>query len=60
MDLHEKMHDQHRIDEMFLYKRKSGGNTGDYDSPLTLAMEKISDPFEFQDWCINNEYEEYL
>jgi hypothetical protein len=27
---------------------------------LSDTFKKLSDPFEFQDWCIENGYEEYL
>ena len=30
------------------------------DMKLIDAFKKLSDPFEFQDWCIENGYEEYL
>jgi hypothetical protein len=55
MFLHDKMHEEKAIKSCYFYDI--------HDDPcfeLHRNIEKLSDPFEFQDWCIENGYEEYL
>jgi hypothetical protein len=33
---------------------------GNEDYKISDALKELSDPFEFQDWCIQNGYEKYL
>jgi hypothetical protein len=53
--LHEQYHDTKAIKKI-----KYMIGDASIDSELTLNFKKISDPFEFQEWCIENGYEEYL
>jgi hypothetical protein len=60
MILHEKYHDQKSIEELIMYDCLNVSGMVIDVGTLAEAFEEISDPFEFQDWCINNGYEEYL
>jgi hypothetical protein len=60
MFLHEKVHNK-EIEEILLFALDDDDRlTNDHAYHITEKMEEISDPFEFQDWCIENGYEEYL
>jgi hypothetical protein len=53
--LHEKIQNG-EIDNIIFILRNSNQTQID----LMTAIKKLSDPFEFQDWCIENDYEEFL
>jgi hypothetical protein len=55
MVIHEKFHDKHVIDDVYFWTSP----ISEADE-LTEAFNELSDPFEFQDWCIDSGYEEYL
>jgi hypothetical protein len=57
MFIHHKFHEEKSIDECYFYLAK--GNMP-MMKQLSEAFEKLSDPFEFQDWCISNGLEEFL
>jgi hypothetical protein len=50
MFLHERFHDQKAIKTCYFYIH----HNNEHKSELGRAFSSISDPFEFQDWCINN------
>lgn len=56
MYLHELYHDKKAIKTINILEPISE----EYEEDLDSAFDEISDPFEFQDWCIQNGWEKYL
>ena len=54
MDYHQLIHEEHRLDNLRLV-------TGSMPRiKLSETIVSMEDPFEFQEWCIENNLEDYL
>jgi hypothetical protein len=52
LQLHSKLHESHQIRRVFL--SFTHVNEQNRAAEISKKLNAISDPFEFQDWCINN------
>jgi hypothetical protein len=62
INLHSLLHDEKMFSEIKIYKSffSSPYNRHDFMQDLSLAMLSLSDPFEFQEWCMQNGLTDYM